>query len=117
MNLELQGVEDTGNIERERVVMKATKDVDIGGFAIFKGRKTSDNGVASGPVPAAFWLPDKKIKAGDFVVLYTKSGTTSEKVGTSGATSYFFYWGYKEPQWKGQMAVLVRTTSWEFTAV
>jgi len=115
MNLELRGVENVGDLERERVVLRATSDnADIGKFAIFKCRPTSDGGVASGHIVSAFWFPDRKIKKGDFVVLYTKEGTSSEKSGTN-STSYFYYWGWKEPQWKNYIAALVGTSNWDFS--
>ena len=114
MNLELRGVENVGDINRERVILRATKDADIGRFAIFKCRTTTDDAVASGYIPAAYWFPDKKIKAGDLVVLYTKEGTRSEKTGEAGNT-YFYYWGRTEPQWKGHIAALVSTSTWEYS--
>jgi hypothetical protein len=49
-------------------------------------------GVAqSGNVPRAYWFSDQKVKAGDFVVLYSKPGTKSSKTSESGSTSYFYY--------------------------
>jgi hypothetical protein len=114
MNLELKGVRDVGDLNRERVVLRATQDADIGRFAIFKCRTTSDDGVAAGYIPAAYWFPDKKVKSGDWVVLYTKEGTRSEKAGDNGNT-YFYYWGRKDPQWNGYIAALVSTSTWEYS--
>jgi hypothetical protein len=114
MNLELRGVENAGDIDRERIVLRANADLDIGKYAIFKCRNTS-TGVASGPVPRAYWFADRKIKTGDFVVLYTKEGSTSEKAGEQGTTSYFYYWGLREPQWDDRhTAALINTSNWQF---
>jgi hypothetical protein len=116
MNLELRGIENVGDIGRERVVLRATGDADIGKFAIFKCRKTSNGGAASGHVPAAYWFPDKLIKSGDWVVLYTKQGTSSEKSNEPGTQkTYFYYWGFSEPQWKTDVAALVSTPNWTFS--
>jgi hypothetical protein len=117
MNLELKGVENVGDIERERVILRALADkTDIGDYAIFKCRTTSDGVPASGHVAAAYWFPDRVIKSGDFVVLYTKRGAASEKTGETGHTSYFFYWGHETPQWSSKfIAALVHTSDWDFT--
>jgi len=114
MNLDLRGIENIGDLERERVVVRATQDVDIGDFAIFKCRKSADGGVASGHVPDAYWFPDRTIKSGDFVVLYTKKGTASEKKGETGSTTYFYYWGWARSQWSDHIAALVHTAAWDF---
>ena len=114
MKLSILSIQDAGNIERERIVIKANEDVDIGDFAIFAARKSSKGGVAGGTVPFAYWLPDKTIKAKDLVVLYTKSGVRSEKGDSLGNTSYFYYWGYTKPKWTNDVIpVLVRTAMWE----
>jgi len=59
----------------------------------------------------AYWFPDKLIKTGDWVVLYTKEGTSSEKAGDR-AKTYFYYWGFGEPQWQNYVAALVSTPTW-----
>jgi hypothetical protein len=114
MNLTLVGIENVGDLERERVVLRATAEVDIGRYAIFRCNLTSDKGVAAGHVPSAYWFPDRKLKQGDFVVLYSKMGTSSEKTG-NGSTSYFFYWGWKSAQWPGHRAALVNTATWQYS--
>jgi hypothetical protein len=114
MKLAIRHIQDAGDIARERIVLQAKEDVDIGDFAVFAAKKYSKGGAAGGNVPYAYWLPDKHVKAGDFVVLYTKAGTTSEKIGDTGKTSYFYYWGYTKPKWTSDVTpVLVLTSMWE----
>lgn len=115
MTVDLRSVENAGNLARERIVLRATSDDDIGNYAVFRCFVTSDK-VAAGPVAAAYWFPDRKIKKGDFVVLYSKTGTNSEKKGDTGNTSYFYYWGLDEAQWPKSIAVLALTGSnWQRT--
>lgn len=115
MNLEIISIEGSGDLERERVVCRATKDADVGNYAVFMGRAAEDDGrFLSGAVPSAFWFADKEIKAGDLVVLYTKRGKTSSKTNEKGRTSYFYYWGKDTPQWsENTVAALVETSDWE----
>jgi hypothetical protein len=114
MKLRITEIADRGDAQRERIVMKADEDIDIGDFAIFMARRSSKDGkVRSGNIPHCFWFEDKEIKAGSTVVLYTKAGTRSEKENSSGKVSYFFYWGLDAPRWTEIVRpVLVQTPSW-----
>jgi len=68
----------------------------------------------AGTVKDVYWFPPKKVKSGDWVVLYTKVGPTSEKVTENGPTSHFFYWGKLKPMWgSGAIPVLVETPTWK----
>jgi hypothetical protein len=115
MNLEIRSVEAAGDLERERLVLRATTNANIGLFAVFRCESQDNDEVSSGPVPDAYWFEDKKVKENDLVVLYTKAGTISEKVSSSGATSHFFYWGLDTPIWvPAHTPLLVNTTTWRF---
>jgi hypothetical protein len=119
MNLELKGIENAGEFDRERIVLRAKVDTDIGNYAVFMGKGASDDKkFLSGHVPSAYWFSNKVVKAGDFVVLYTKSGTISSKTNDAGRTSYFYYWGWKQSKWdKNTPAALVETSEWSFAYV
>lgn len=63
----------------------------------------------------AYWFPDKTVKEGDLIVLYTKTGKSSSKPLTDGRTSYFYYWHLKEAVWqeeKNNLAVIGRFNGW-----
>ena len=108
MSFEIRGVENIGDLERERVVLRAKTETPIGHYAVFRCNPSDDGRVLSGDIPSAYWFEDKTVKSGDFVVLYTKGGQSSEKV-NSGNTSHFFYWGKSAAQWDGFLAVVVET--------
>lgn len=114
MSVELSGIERAGDIDQERVVLRATADADIGEYAIFNGRAARTGNVMAGPVPNVYWFVDKEIKKGDIVVLYSKDGENSEKTNDDGTKSYFFYWRRQNPIWvPGRIPVLVETPSWK----
>lgn len=98
MKVEIGSFADSGEPQKERLILKVSVDVDIGGFAVFRSRLSSSGEPLSG-YKDAYWFPDKKVKAGDLIVLYTKGGTASEKPLSGGRTAYFFYWGMKQPIW------------------
>jgi hypothetical protein len=116
MRLQITSVADRGNGDKERIVMKATADIDVGRFAIFRAG-ANDEGAPTSDVADVFWFPDKAVKARDLVVLYTKAGKTSERPSKSGGTVHFFYWGRPNPLWStssGRIPVLVSTNDWEW---
>ena len=114
MTLELRRIADRGDPQRERVVLRATADVQIGNYATFRCRVGVEGDPLSGPVLDAYWFESRRVKLGDFVILYSKAGVKSQKKGERGSTSYFYYWNAKAPLWTvGTVPVLVDTPTWE----
>jgi hypothetical protein len=115
MNLSISKVRFPGDLERERVVIEASKDAEVGRYLILRSRSDGKT-YFGGKIQASYWFPDDEIKAGDLVVLYTKKGKRSTKSNNDGTTSHFFYWGLQTPVWGPETAaVLVRTADWEAT--
>lgn len=115
MDLNIERVRDAGILETERVVLRAIKNVDIGDF-VLSAAETRDELPVSGSLVAAFWMPDKDIKRGNLVVVYTKNGNEREKLNENGNRSHFFYWGRNEPLWKKGETVPVLSQVEEWSA-
>ena len=116
MDVKITKVIGVGNLENERVIMKAYSSVDIGRFAIFKTGVNISSGkkIINNRVRNAYWFPDKLINTNDTVVLYTKAGVTSEIKNDDGTTTYFFYWGLSVAIWAGDNgAVLASIPEWQ----
>jgi hypothetical protein len=116
MNLEIRAFADAGDLSKERIVLKALTDVDVGDYAILRSGVASGGGAPTSGRKAAYWFADVEVKANDVIVLYTKKGSRSSKLLDSGRTAHFFYWGKDEPLWADQKfgAVLVEITNWQF---
>lgn len=115
MSLAFSSIADAGNFNDERIVLKASAVFDLTHYAIFACNSTSDGKVAGGHIPYAFWFWSKTVNPGDFVVVYSKSGSTSEKKNTDGTKSHFFYWGLSNAIWTaGRTPVVVDTPNWAF---
>ena len=114
MTLRITKIEDAGDLDRERLVLRASDDVDIGDFIVLIARATGEEKVRSGDIARAYWFEDKRIKKGDLVVLYSKSGTRREKENASGTTSHFYYWGRETACWNERVrVVLAHAPSWQ----
>ncbi|MDR9774322.1 hypothetical protein RJJ65_16950 [Rhizobium hidalgonense] len=112
MSLILRSYRDEGVLASERVVMLANADCDVGEFLLLKSIFSRGEVYPGGA--SAYWFPDALVKKGDYVVLYTKEGSTKNKVSDSGQTTHFFYWGMSHPQWatKHAAAVLMHVNRW-----
>jgi hypothetical protein len=116
MSLRITHVRENGDIEKERVVMRAESDTDVGSYIMLNCDRISEEQVESGDIPSSYWFEDKAIKKGDFVVLYTKAGQSSEKTNESGFTSHFFYWNRSTTMWSMERrAVLVKVGAYQFS--
>ncbi|HEY6448983.1 MAG TPA: hypothetical protein VIY53_21190 [Acidobacteriaceae bacterium] len=116
MKMEMRSFADPGDISRERIILKALSDLDVGDYAVLKSGVAARGRSPSAGRKSAYWFPDRDIKAGDVVVLYTKKGSSGSKPIDEGQTAYFFYWGRDEPLWTDDRsgAVLLEVAGWQF---
>jgi hypothetical protein len=116
MNLEIRSFADAGDVSKERIVLKALADLDVGEYAVFRSGISTDGALPTSGRKMAYWFPDEKVKANDLIVLYTKEGSRSSKRLDNGTTAYFFYWGRKESLWGSNEhgAVVLEILDWAF---
>lgn len=113
MNLKLKSIADKGNPQKERLVIRVVNDTDVGEFIVMRTGFV-DDAVNIG-VESTYWFPDKSVKAGDLVVLYSKAGTIKDRPLERGGNVHFFYWGQPTAVWRNPntAAVLVHAPVWE----
>lgn len=116
MQLELKSFADAGVLDKERLVIRALADVNIGSYVVLRSKKNSSGNPISG-TKDAYWFPDVDVSRGDLIVLYTKRGTSSKKaLDTGGGTAHFYYWSQSTPFWgsdKSNTAVLIYADTWD----
>jgi len=117
MKLKISSFADAGNFPKERLVLRADADLELGEYAVFCSALSSNNKVTSGR-KTAFWFPDGPIKKGDLVVLYTKKGTERTKEISDGKTAHFHYWNDDRAMWgsTGNAAVVLKVSEWTKSA-
>ncbi|BAQ75129.1 putative uncharacterized protein [Pseudomonas sp. Os17] len=114
MKLEIDRIPEAGNLEKERVVMKANEEVDIGKYVLMRSKKGKSGNPQSGS-KSAYWLPDLTVKAGDLVVVYSKKGKSSKKTLEDGRIVHFYYWQFNKAIWdkeSNNTAVLLNVREW-----
>lgn len=112
MKLAIRGIRDARDVTRERLIIEVKGDTDVGQYLVLRVPRLGPE-VAS-LVTRAFWFPDKEVRKGDVVILYSKDGNATEKKNTAGNTSHFFYWGTGEGIWADDhAAVLMHGREWQ----
>jgi hypothetical protein len=116
MNLEFRSFADAGNPSKERIILKALADLDVGDFAVLRSGVGTDRQSPTAGRKVAYWFPDEKVKSNDLIVLYTKKGSRSSKALEGGRTAHFFYWGRDDALWGDNQfgAVISEIWDWDF---
>jgi hypothetical protein len=115
MKVEMISVHNQGNYEHEYVLMRVQKNCNIGHYMLADSTYTSDDRV-SNKLRHTFWIPDKEVRRGELVSVWTKIGTNITTKNNDGETVHRFFWGLKTSVWndKGDCAVLFELTTWQF---
>lgn len=118
MNIKISSIVDTKNLDKERIVFKVIEDDFLGAYQVYKSKKIGEKGVSS-KLDNVYWFPDKEVKKGDLVVLYTKVGVNTEKKNEDATSTYFFYWQMNATLWNNsnEVVVLSRLQNWDFETV
>ena len=117
MIITIDYIKDAGIIDKERIVFSVKEDGQLGKYLIAESN-TIDDSRFSAKIKNPFWFPDKDVKAGDLVILYTKEGSTNTVSNEDGSHLYFFYWGLKESHLSIDNAcVVLFESSWKVSSV
>ena len=113
MELVITGFGDKGNLQNERIGLKALKECDLKYYQLFKTKFTENNFYNRSS--AVFWFAPRIVKAGDKIIVYTKVGADNIVINPDGTTNYFLYWGLSEPIFDApdKGVVLAELVSWE----
>jgi hypothetical protein len=113
MKLKIRSVAEKGVYAKERLILKALANTNVGDFMLL--RTGFHDGQVTVGVREAYWFPYKEIEKGDLVVVYTKDGKQSEKQLESGSKSHFFYWGLDKAIWNASdvAPVILYAPEWE----
>ena len=113
MKVKIVHVKDNGDLGNERIIIKILAKIDIGNF-ILCDTTYNKNGSVSNKLRHTFWFPDKVVNDGDFVAVYTTSGTDYQHENKADTVTHCFYWGLDRTVWNkdGDGAVLFEIAEW-----
>ncbi|MDM4771172.1 hypothetical protein [Solimonas sp. SE-A11] len=116
--VQIVNIRNRGKAGEELVSLKVEEDCDIGAY-LLADTTYSSGGKVSSKLRHLYWFPDHLVKKGDFVLLYTGTGTNRVFKNTLGSTTHAFYWQLKVPVWNddGDVAALIEARDWQFKGV
>ena len=97
MLISINKLKGKGDLDDERLVMEAGMNLDVGDYAVFQTGYS--NGGPTIKVHHAYWFPNKEVREGDLIILYTRAGSQHERRSEDGGTSHFYYWNKKSAIW------------------
>ncbi|MCK4947766.1 MAG: hypothetical protein KAS46_05290 [Candidatus Aureabacteria bacterium] len=100
---EIIGIRDAGNLAEERVLFRAIEPVSLEYYVVVNVKTTNGNKLII-LNDKIFWFPIMSVNPGEFVRLYTKSGSYAKTTSTYGqlpATYHNYYWDLSAPIWDG----------------
>jgi hypothetical protein len=114
---EIIGIRDAGVLDKERILLRALELVKLEYYIIVNVKTTSENklNVLNDKV---FWFPVRTVNSGDFIRLYTKSGSYNREeanYGSEPAIFHNFFWGLDAPVWDGikaNAATIFKISDW-----
>ena len=114
MKVEIIKIIDRGLANMERLHLRVMADVDLVYFMVVDGIYLNPNEISS-EVKNTHWFIPKKVKAGDYIVLYTCKGKPSTTKNNDGSTTHFFYWGLDKTLWNKptDCAIVFELNNWQ----
>lgn len=113
MRVKIRSIADKGVNNKERLVLRVLTDTDVGNYAVFASGFY--DGQVTIEVRDAYWFPDKPVKSGDLVVLYSKAGKSKERVNKDGSKTHFFYWNLNKSVWlDNTVPVVTEIKEWTY---
>jgi len=114
MDLKIISVHGQGDFNSEYVLCRVIEDCDVGRYQLCDTTYL-DNGRVSNKLRHTFWFPDKAVKKGDLVSVWTRSGNDTTEKNSAGTIVHRFYWGMSKAVWNndGDCAVLQQLATWQ----
>ncbi len=114
MKLKFVSIQSHGDYNKEFADLQATEDCDIGKYLLTDSTYTKENTV-SNKLRHVYWFPDKQVKAGEYVRIFTRPGTSDTITSPNGSVIHKLYWGLKTAVWNddGDSAILMEIAAWK----
>jgi hypothetical protein len=97
-NIEIVSVADSGNLDNERVVLRARNACNLANYLVLDSTYVEGGG-ASELNRHVYWFPIWSVETGDYIILYSKRGRNRTFVDADGDKIHVFYWGLGRTVW------------------
>jgi len=113
MKLAIVRIADRGSLD-ERLHLRVLADTNLSYYVVLNTTYLDPGRVDAG-AKGAYWFAPTPVKAGDTVVLCSRSGAQGQTKNADGTTNYFFFWGFPQPVWNstGKCVVVMEMNTWQ----
>lgn len=101
MILEILGVADQSDKTKQRLRLKVTDDGNLNAYAIVDNT-FKDGGIPSNVHRHFFSFPNYNVKKGDYVWLYSTTGTQTKLTNEGKTITHVFYWNLDISVWNAK---------------
>lgn len=115
--LEIIGIRDAGSLDKERLLLRVLEPVKLEYYVVINVKSTNGDQLVI-LNDKVFWFPVALANPGEFIRLYTKSGSYKKdtgKYGEASAVFHDFYWGLDAPVWgsvKSNAVTIFKLNTW-----
>lgn len=113
MDIEISGIK---RVPDECIVLKVIEDCNLWPYVLIDNTFGPD-GQVSNINRHLFVFPNMNVSEGDFIAVYTKSGTNSSFKNRHGSSTHMFFWGYDNDYriWNkgGDRALLIKVSEFK----
>lgn len=117
MKLKILGIKDAGRLQDERVLLEAEDDGNVGLFVVLVSKVVEEKKVSS-LLRNPYWFPDKDVKKGDLIVLYSRGGSYNAIDNKDASKSHFFYIGSTQPLYQddADCVIVMESNPWCYSS-
>jgi hypothetical protein len=96
--LQIIKINNSGEVSSEYVFIEVVADCNAGDYLLTDSTYGADN-APSNKLRHVFFFPSKEMKAGEYIVLWTKSGTYNLGKTSTNSPQHNLHWNLKETVW------------------
>lgn len=110
--LQVVTIFDRGDLQSERVELKAMANINIKDYVVFDTQYVAENSLACGS-RGAYWFSNHPVGAGNRVILYTRAGSASNEE-RNGIVYHFRFRGHASALYedKAQVPLVMKLENW-----
>ncbi|MEK9810634.1 MAG: hypothetical protein VW362_09320 [Candidatus Nanopelagicales bacterium] len=98
MKISVVSIENQGDREKEVVTFAVEQECDLHSYLVANATFAPDDHITK-MFQDTYWFPSRKVKEGDYVLLFSRNGEDTEQKNNLGSTSHILFWGAPDAVW------------------
>ncbi len=114
MKIQIHSIIDKGKLQSERVALRVQEDCNLMFYCLHLTYELPEGGFYNRS-KQVYWFPPQQVRTGDWIVISTKTGSSSSRINQDESTSYFHYLGLDQTIFNNpnDAIVLAEINTWQ----